>query len=342
MWYHNNGPERDVVLSSRVRIARNLAGYPFGARLTEEMTREIIDKVSSVFRGRDGWEIADMTGVGHVEKASLTERHIISREFAERRGASVLIRNPEKNVYIMVPEEDHIRIQAITAGFDLTGAYDAVTEAEAMLDDTLELAFDENYGYLTHCPTNLGTGMRASVMLHLPAHGKAIRSLAAQLNQIGLTMRGMSGEGSAADAALCQISNRITLGVTEEEILAKTEKAVSRIIDAERELRGKITGDALSDLSDKVMRACGTVMFADRIASAEMLALYSTMRLGSAMKLAAIPQEKLDEALFTCMPNTILTENADAKTTAQRDRIRADRMRTIIGEMTRAACKGIE
>lgn len=340
MWYNNIGPERDVVLSSRVRLARNIAGYPFGARLTEENTREIIEKVSSVFRGRDGWEIADMTGIGAVEKASLCERHIISREFAERKGPSVLIRNAEKNVYIMVPEEDHIRIQAMTAGLDLTGAYRAVAEAEEMLDGALELAFDGQYGYLTHCPTNLGTGMRASVMLHLPAHGNAIRSLAAQLNQIGLTMRGMSGEGSAADAALCQISNRITLGVTEEEILEKTEKAVRQIIEAEREQRGKITGEALAALSDKVMRACGTVMFADRIDSTEMLALCSVLRLGTAMKLTAIPPEKLDEALFTCMPNTILTENADAKTTAQRDRIRADRMRAVIGTMTRTEAKG--
>lgn len=339
MWYNRIGPENDVALSSRVRLARNLAGYPFGSRLTEEQAKEIIEKVTAVFRDREGWEIADCSGMNPTEKAALVERHIISREFAQRKGPSVLIRNREKDLYIMVPEEDHIRMQAIVPGMDLKTAMQNAFEAEEMLDGALDVAFSEQYGYLTHCPTNLGTGMRASVMLHLPAHGRGIRSLAAQLSQIGLTMRGMTGEGSAADAGLCQISNQITLGVTEEEIVEKLEKAVAQVISAERELRGRISGEALSDLSDRVMRGCGTIMFADRIPSSEMLALYSALRLGSAMKLVGIPAEKLDEALFTSMPNTILAENADAKTTSQRDRIRADRLRSIIGVKNRAEFK---
>jgi len=342
MWYDRIGAENDVAVSSRVRLARNLAGYPFGARLTKEQAEELIEKVSAVFRGKDGWEIVPCTEMNGTEKAALVEKHIISREFAQRKGPAALIRNPEKSVYIMVPEEDHIRIQGITAGLDLKTALENVTETEAMLDDALELAFSEQYGYLTHCPTNLGTGMRASVMLHLPVHGSAgIRSLASQLSQIGLTMRGMTGEGSGADAALCQISNQITLGVTEDEIISKIEKAVLQIIGNERELRGKISGEALANLSDRVMRACGTVMFADRISSGEMLSLYSVLRLGSAAKLVNIPAEKLDEALFSSMPNTILAENADAKTTAQRDRIRADRLRSVIGVKNRGEFKAI-
>ncbi len=342
MWYDRIGAENDVAVSSRVRLARNLTGYPFGTRLTKEQTEELIGKVSAVFRGRDGWEIAECTDMSGTEKAALVEKHIISREFAQRKGPSVLIRNPKKSVYIMVPEEDHIRIQGIAPGLDLKSALANVTEAEEMLDEALEFAFSEQYGYLTHCPTNLGTGMRASVMLHLPAHGSAgIRALASQLSQIGLTMRGMTGEGSDADAALCQISNQITLGVTEEEIIAKIEKASQQIIGNERELRGKISGEALAALSDKVMRACGNVMFADRISSGEMLTLYSALRLGSAAKLVNIPVEKLDEALFTSMPNTILAENADAKTTGQRDRIRADKLRSVIGVKNRSEFKAI-
>lgn len=342
MWYNKSGVENDTAVSSRVRLARNLAGYPFGRRLNDEQAGELIEKVSAVFRNKEGWEIADCTDLNGTAKAALVEKHIISREFAQRKGPSVLIRNPGKSVYIMVPEEDHIRIQGMAAGLDLKKALDSVMEAEAMLDEALELAFSEQYGYLTHCPTNLGTGMRASVMLHLPAHGPAgIRSLASQLSQIGLTMRGMTGEGSGADASLCQISNQITLGVTEEEIIEKIEKAAQQIIGNERELRGKITGEALAKLSDQVMRACGTIMFADRISSGEMLSLYSALRLGSAMKLVNIPAEKLDEALFTTMPNTILAENADAKTTGQRDRIRAEKLRNVIGVKNRGEFKAI-
>ena len=163
MWYHNTGVENDTAVSSRVRLARNLAGYPFGSRLNSEQAAELIEKVSAVFRDRDGWEIADCTDLSGTEKAALVEKHIISRDFALRKGPSVLIRNAEKSVYIMVPEEDHIRIQGMAAGMDLKNALDHVMEAEAMLDESLELAFSEQYGYLTHCPTNLGTGMRASV-----------------------------------------------------------------------------------------------------------------------------------------------------------------------------------
>lgn len=329
-------------LTSRVRLARNLSDFPFGERLTDDMRRRIAGIVSEAFRDRDGWEITDMTTLTPAEKAALAEQHKISREFAASSSPAVLIYNAEKAVSVMVPEEDHIRLQAIRPGLDLRGAYHAVTEAEEMIAGSLEFAFDETYGYLTRCPTNLGTGMRASVMMHLPMHGKSIPALAEQLGRIGLTLRGMSGEGSDADAALCQISNRITLGVSEEEILEKTERAVRRIADAEREKRAAVTGEALAALSDRVMRAMGTVMFADRIPSAEMLGLYSILRLGSGMKLVNLPPEKLDEALFTCMPNTILAENPDAGTTAQRDRIRADKLRRIFGEITRKTSKEIE
>lgn len=329
-------------LTSRVRLARNLPDFPFGERLTDDMRKKLADSVSAVFRDRDGWEILDTSSLSHTEKAALAEQHLISREFAAQSGPAVLIRSRESGVSVMVPEEDHIRLQAIRPGLDLRGAYEAVIEAEEMIAASLDFAFDGQYGYLTRCPTNLGTGMRASVMLHLPMHGKAIPALAEQLSRIGLTVRGMSGEGSGADAALCQISNRITLGISEEEILEKTENAVRRIADAEREKRAAVTGESLSALSDRVMRALGTVMFADRISSSEMLELYSLLRLGSGMKLVNLPSEKLDEALFTCMPNTILSENPDAKTTAQRDRVRAEKLRRIFGAMTRRQGKSVE
>ncbi len=333
MWYRNKGRENDAAVSTRVRLARNLSGYAFDGRLTEEKAKEIIGKVWAVFDGKEGWTFTDFASLSAVERASYAERHIVSPDFAKKAGPCALIANEEKSVYIMVLEEDHIRVQAITAGFDLTGAVQAVTEAETLLDSALDIAYSEKLGYLTHCPTNLGTGMRASVMLHLPAYTGAggIRSLQNQLGKLGLTIRGMAGEGSAASGSLYQISNQITLGVTEDEVIAKLEDVIGQIIAKERELRGRISRESLDNLSDRVMRGMGVMMYATRIGSAELLSLYSDVRLGASLNLLDLPIEKLDEMLMRCMPNTICAEHEGVATPTDRDRARAAVVKEILG-----------
>lgn len=334
MWYMNKGKDNDAAVSTRVRLARNLSGYPFDGRLTEEKSKEIIEKVWAVFEGKPGWKFTDFASLSPVERASYAERHIVSPDFAKKAGPCALISNDEMSVYIMVLEEDHIRMQAIVAGFDLAGAMAAVTEAEKMLDDALELAYSEKLGYLTHCPTNLGTGMRASVMLHLPAYTSAggIRGLQNQLEKLGLTIRGMAGEGSAASGGLYQISNQITLGITEDETISKLEDVIGQIIAKEKELRSRISRESLDNLSDRVMRDMGVMMYATRIGSAELISLYSDVRLGAAMNLLSLPIEKLDEMLMRCMPNTICVEHEGVSTPAERDRARASVVREILGK----------
>lgn len=331
MWYENKGKDNDVAVSTRVRLARNLNGYPFEGRLTSEKADEIIGKVRAVFEGRDGWTFTDFAALPAVTRASYAERHIVSPEFAKKNGACALISNEAASVYIMVLEEDHLRIQAICAGFDLAAAVRAVNEAESLIDGALDIAYSEKLGYLTHCPTNLGTGMRASVMLHLPAYTGAggIRSLQNQLGKLGLTIRGMSGEGSQAAGCLYQISNQITLGITEEETISKLEDIIGQIIAKERELRGRISRESLDNLSDRVMRGMGVMMYATRIDSAELLSLYSDVRLGSALNLIDFPAEKLDEMLMRCMPNTICAEHEGVTSPADRDRTRAEVIKEI-------------
>lgn len=331
MWYKNKGNSNDVAVSTRIRLARNIAGYPFGDRLNAEKSREIIDKIKAVFEGVDGWSFMDFGELSPTVKSSYAERHIVSPEFASKKGPSALIENNEKSVYIMILEEDHLRLQAICAGFDLRGAYEAVSEAEKMIDSAVELAYSEQLGYLTHCPTNLGTGMRASVMLHLPAYTAAggIRGLSNQLAKIGLTLRGMAGEGSAATAGLYQISNQVTLGISEDETIDKLTDVITQITEKERELRGKLSAETIDNLSDKVMRDMGVMMYANRIGSAEMLSIYSEVRLGAAMNLISLPVERLDEMLMRCMPNTICAEHEGVSTPAERDKTRASVMRTI-------------
>lgn len=334
LWYEYNGKENDVAVSTRVRLARNLNGYPFDGRLTEEKAGEIIGKVRAVFEGRDGWTFTDFAALSATERASYAERHIVSPEFAEKNGSRALISNEDSSVYIMVLEEDHLRIQAITAGFDLAAAVEVVNEAEALIDNALDIAYSDKLGYLTHCPTNLGTGMRASVMLHLPAYTGAggIRTLQNQLGKLGLTIRGMSGEGSTAAGCLYQISNQITLGITEEDTIAKLEDIIGQIVAKERELRGRISRESLDDLSDRVMRDMGVMMYATRIDSSELMSLYADVRLGAALNLIDLPVCKLDEMLMRGMPNTICAEHEGVVTPADRDRTRATVIKEIIGK----------
>lgn len=331
MWYNKTGPESDVVLSTRVRIARNLAGYPFPGKMNVTQTDEIIGKVKEAF-ALDGWECVDFEEASREERAAMLEKHLVSREFVMNEGARVLLKNESKSVYVMTPEEDHLRIQSILPGFDVDGAMASAFEAEEAADKKLGFAYSERYGYITHCPTNLGTGLRISVMLHLPAYTEsgAIRSLSHQLDRIGMTIRGMDGEGSRPAAALYQISNETTLGTSEEETRDKLVNIVEQIVKNERELRSKMSDAEKDNLSEKVRRDYGILMYCGRLNTAELVSMYSDMRYASALGLCDISPEKLDEMLIRSLPNTVMTENGGIKTPEERDKKRADTVRSIL------------
>ena len=228
-WYEVPGNDSDVVVSSRVRLARNLADYPFEPRLSQEQAKEICDKIRSVYG--DGWLCTDFSALPVTEKRAYAEKHLVSPDFAEKKMPGILL--SRNSVHIMVLEEDHLRIQSIYPGLALEEAWHDAAEADGLLDAGVNVAYTEQLGYLTHCPTNLGTGMRASVMLFLPAYtaARGIQPLTAQLSKLGLTIRGMYGEGSAAEGCLYQISNQITLGCTEEETIRKLETVVKQIVE---------------------------------------------------------------------------------------------------------------
>lgn len=335
MWYNKKGQDNNVVLSSRVRLARNLSGYAFPEKLDDAKANEIIAKIKEVFADKEGWEFVDFAALKPVEKASMLEKHIISREFSEKKGPAALIKNEEKSVYIMLMEEDHLRLQCITAGMDLKTAMDAVMEAEAWIDDAVEFAFSEQFGYITHCPTNLGTGMRASVMMHLPAYTEAggIRTLSMQLSKLGMTIRGMNGEGSAPSAYLYQISNEVTLGISEDETIAKLNEVIGKVAAKEWELREKMDTLKREDITDRAMRDIGILLYATRLNAGEIVSMYSDMRLAASMKMIDVPVELLDEMFFTTMPNTMIAENEEARAAAVRDKLRAEKIRTLLGKI---------
>lgn len=326
---HTEGTDRDIVISSRIRLARNLNGYAFPDRLDEKNAEEVIDKI----RGAFGPEYAykDFRSLSAAEAQSYVERHEVSPEFAAEKGPHGLLINEQTDVSAMLCEEDHIRLQCILEGLSLQQAYERVCEADDKLDATLDIAFHERLGYLTHCPTNLGTGMRASVMLFLPAltMHRQIGGLSAQLQKLGLTMRGMFGEGSAADGALYQISNQVTLGITEEETIEKLSKIVAKIEAEEKKLRESLAKN--EEICDQIARAEGTLRFARRISSSEFMSLYASLRLGISLGIVSgISYETLDQLLAETMPATLMLASGGDMTPEERDRARAERIRKAL------------
>lgn len=333
MWYKHDGKDKDMAVSTRVRFARNFVDYPFEPRLNEAGAKEIIRRVSGIFENREGWKIVDFTALPSIEKMKMAEEHLVSREFAEKKTPTALIVNEELGIYIMVLEEDHLRIQCIVPGLDMEEAYRRASMADELIDSAMHYAYSEKLGYLTHCPTNLGTGMRASVMLFLPAYTKAgaVRSLQSQLGKIGLTIRGMSGENSQANGCLYQISNQVTLGVSEEETIRKLNDVISRISEQERGLRNRMTPEQREQLANTAMRAVGIMVYSLRITSEELLSLYRDVRLGAALGLTGdVTTEKLDTLLFSTMPNTLTAGDDMVKTPADRDKKRAETVKVIL------------
>jgi protein arginine kinase len=240
----------------------------------------------------------------------------------------------QSGIAVMVCEEDHLRIQCILPGLSLEEAYLNASRTEKRLDEDFDFAYSAELRYLTHCPTNLGTGMRASVMMFLPAltRGGYMDSLATQLSKIGLTVRGLFGEGSGAAGCMYQISNQITLGITEEETLKKMNEAIKQITESEHKARKSITGDVLDRLTDRVLRSEGTLKYAYMMSSSEFIKLFADVRFGIALGIIEdITYEQLGTLLVEAMPATLTlsAENAP-KTEAARDKLRAQRIRSIL------------
>ncbi len=340
LWYEMMGNASDVVVSSRVRLARNLADYPFGKRLNKPSAEEIIEKVKDVFDNASDFTFDDQSSLNAAARLADHERHITSREFAATSAPHALISSDSRQLYIMVNEEDHIRIQSVKAGLALDEAYSAAHSADSIIDSSLRVAYDEKLGYLTHCPTNLGTGMRASLMMFLPALTArgGIRPLQNQLGKLGLTIRGMSGEGSSGDGCLYQISNQITLGSTEQEIITKLAEVCKRIIEQERSLRERLRDDVSGRFEDRIMRSYGTMLHALLIDTEELMKLYADVRLGACLKMIDnVTPNMLDRILIGGMPDVLTVESGCAAEPLARDRARAQMIRRVLSGADRAS-----
>lgn len=329
-WYNDTGKEYETVISSRIRFARNLSEYPFGTRLSAEKANEIIEKIAPVLQN-GGFEKIDFTGLSRTEALSYVEKHYVSREFAEKSTPHALLLNEQCGFAVMLCEEDHMRMQCILPGLALEEAYASLCKLDDLIDESFDVAYDEELGYLTHCPTNLGTGMRASVMMFLPVLTMAgrINGLANQLSKIGLTMRGLYGEGTAAQGSIYQISNQITLGITEEDSIKKLEDVIKQLTESELELRKHINEEKNPELVDRICRAEGTLKHAFMLSSSEFISLFADVRLGISLGLIKnIDIKALGSLFIEVMPATLsLSGGNKAIGRKERDILRAKRIK---------------
>ncbi len=288
-WLKGTGPESDIVISSRIRLARNLADFPFMSRTTEADRAEIEKTLHShVMALQESGKFPRETlyfNVGELEEVDrqfLVERQLISREQSEGEGARAAVIDPSERFSVMINEEDHLRFQVMHSGLDLGSTWQQINELDDLIEEQATYAFSNKLGYLTACPTNVGTGVRVSVMLHLPALviTRQIEKVFKSLQKINLAVRGLYGEGSQAMGDFYQISNQITLGLTEEELTKKVADVVPVLIDYERQAREFLVRESHDTLHDRVSRAYGILRTAQTISSEETMHLLSSVRMG--------------------------------------------------------------
>lgn len=330
----------DIVLSSRIRLARNIDNVPFPHMLDDKASEKVMSDVSSAFIGGaknsvENFNTIKLKDVDNLNRLSLIERHVISKELAKNYERSGLIVSKDEHVSIMINEEDHIRIQVIYPGLKLKEAFEEASKYDDIIEDKIDYAYNSGLGYLTSCPTNVGTGMRASIMLHLPALSisKNINSVLNTVSQVGMTIRGIYGEGSNVMGNMYQISNQTTLGLSEEEIINNLTAVVIKIIDQEKKTRELILKNQHGELEDEIYRSLGILRYARLLTSSESLNLLSNVRMGVEMGIIQnVDINKINKLLFDVQPGTLQLHEGKELDAKGRDLARAKIVRNALSE----------
>lgn len=339
-WLKATGPHSDIVVSSRIRLARNLAGFPFEQRMSSVQRDEVINVVKKAIE-RSAWLKPAMFLTSHdldeLDRQFLLERHLISREHASEEGTKAVVVTNNEVVSLMVIEEDHLRLQAFQSGFNLLETWRIVTEIDDELEKNLDFSFNSNLGYLTACPTNVGTGLRASCMLHLPGLvlTKQAQKVLQALSKLNLAVRGLYGEGTQATGNFFQFSNQITLGQREEEIIDNLECVIRQVIEHEKEARNYLKEKKRVKSEDQVWRALGVLKAARVMSSQEATQLISLLQLGVCQGLiqGKVTAQALNTLFLLVQPAHLQKSSKKTLTTADRDVKRADLIRAQLKDL---------
>ncbi len=337
-WLRGEGVENDIVISSRIRLARNLAGFPFMTRASEQDKRAIKDSVQKVLPDvfdPKSYYFVDVDELELLDRQYLQERQLISRELVEIDGPRAAVIDRNEKFCVMVNEEDHLRIHGMVSGFDPMLVWNRINDVDDKLESRLEYAFDEKFGYLTACPTNVGTGLRVSVMLHLPALvvSKEIEKVFRSLQKVNLAVRGLYGEGSQSFGDFYQISNQATLGKSEEAIIEKVSDIIPQIISYERQARDFLLKERLDLVQDRCNRAVGLLKTARTIGSVEAMYHLSSLRLGINLNiLDDVDMKTVNNLLLHVQPAHLQKLNGGTLSQADRDVVRAKYLRQKLSE----------
>src|SRR5438093_67279 len=339
------GPYDRIVMSSRVRLARNLkeAAFPGWAKKPErvrvlELIRPAVEALPDM---KDAFSEA-MDSLSTLDKQILVERHLVSREHAAKSAGSGLVLNREETLCVMINEEDHIRMQSLRPGLQIRQAWMAIDQVDSELEKKLSYAFNADLGYLTACPTNLGTGIRVSAMLHLPGLvlSEQINPIIQSVNKLGLAVRGLYGEGTEALGNVFQVSNQMTLGETETTIVERLEKVLSQIIEHEENARGTLLEKKPKMVYNHIGRAYGILANAHSISSKETLNLLSLMRLGVDVGLfPGVDRSLVDELFIFTQPAHLQKQHTEKLAAEERDLLRADMVRERLRHVSRPIAK---
>ena len=331
-WFGGSGPLADVVVSSRVRLARNVAGFQFLSHCSVSQKAQILEKLKDAVMNLDLGDNVFYVGIDKapvLDKDVLVERHLISRHHAHAKGPRGVVIASREFFTAMINEEDHLRIQVFKAGLQLRDCWKQISEIDDMIEQKIDYAFHPRYGYLTACPTNVGTALRASVMLHLPGlvFVNQINQVLQAIVKLGLAVRGLYGEGTEASGNLFQISNQVTLGITEEDIVTNLQKVINQIIGHEKKARQALYQKNRKALEDRVCRAYGLLSSARIISSKETIDLLSTLKLGLDFQLVDFDLGSINELFIITQPAHLQKQAGKELKPEERDILRADLIR---------------
>jgi protein arginine kinase len=339
------GPHDRIVMSSRVRLARNIkdAAFPGWAKKPERV--RVLELIRPAIEGLPEMKEAfseTMDSLSALDKQILVERHLISREHAAKSAGSGLVLNRDETLCFMINEEDHLRMQALRPGLQLRQAWSAIDQADSTLEKKLEYAFSPDLGYLTACPTNIGTGIRVSAMLHLPGLvlGEQINPIIQSVNKLGLAVRGLYGEGTEALGNVFQVSNQMTLGEAETAIVERLEKVLAQIIEHEENARASLLEKKPKMVFNHIGRAYGILANAHSISSKETMNLLSLMRLGVDVGLfPGVDRSLVDELFILTQPAHLQKQHSEKLSAEERDLLRADMVRDRLKPVSRPISK---
>ena len=346
-WLRGDGPHHHIVVTSRIRLARNIAGVAFPGRAKTAERVDVLEKIRPKVEALP--EMVDAVSLAcqdlsPVDKLLLVERHLISREHAAKKAGAAVVMNRRQNLSIMINEEDHLRMQSIRSGLQLRAAFKAINKVDSELEQQLNYAFDPDLGYLTACPTNVGTGMRASAMVHVPGLvlSEQINQIVQAVNKIGLAVRGLYGEGTEALGNLFQVSNQTTLGEKEEEIIDRLHKVILEIINHEQNARQVLLHNKPNTLLDHVGRSYGTLRHAYSMNSKEALNHLSFAKLACDLGFYGDAQRHaIDELFIETQPAHLQKGSQQRLATDERDVLRAEIIRSKMASFAPPDLEGV-